>query len=393
MVETIGDILSNSGNFAEAVQQATTQLTTPPPAQETAPAQEVKTEQVAAPEVKTEPVAPQAPQVDPSVELLKRFGYDNEDDLKSSLTELNTFKQKESFYRELEQQYEELAKKEDPLSLFANEEEYKNFLTAQKMGVNQGKDFGVVQKIVRTNMDQMDDLDVLSLKDQYDIPKFAGKDDKVKKALLEEIGVDVNDENFKLDHYKEHLTEEQDLKLARLANQARQFFNQNKADVKIPERVDYKQKIQERLQQRQDRFNQLNTAWKEQANRIAESSNQVKYVEKNEKGEVVDEFVYDVDAEFKQSIPEIVNNYAVTNNVEPTPENVKAVTELMMNAYKVANWEKMLKSARNEARTQVREQLDKERFNGQPINKTEAPPDRKPDETDEIRLIASKLFK
>jgi predicted nuclease with TOPRIM domain len=239
----------------------------------------------------------------------------------------------------------------------------------------------------------MDELDVVSLKEQYDIPKFAGRDDRVKKALLEEIGVDINDPEFKLENYKEKLTEEQDLKLSRLANQARQTFNQAKSGVQLPEKVDYKQKINERLQQRQQRVEQLNKTWHETARGIAESASQVKFVDKNDKGEVVDEFIYDVDAEFKQNIPDIINQYAVSNNVEPTPENVKAVTELLMNAYKVANWDKMLRSARNEARTQVREQLDKERFNGQPINKTEAPPDRKPDENDEINLIAGRLFK
>lgn len=393
MPETIGDILGASGGFTEAVQQAATQVTTPPPAEtQEAPPVQQETEPVTQPSVTPPSVQP------PDVDFYKRYGFEKEDDLKSSLTELETrrqeaieFEKEKAYYKELEQNYEELIKKEDQSSLFANEDEYRNFLVAQKIG--QGKDFGVVQKIIRSNLDQMDELEVVSLKEQYDIPKFAGRDDRVKKALLEEIGVDINDPEFKLENYKEKLTEEQDLKLSRLANQARQFFNQSKSGVQLPEKVDYKQKINERLQQRQQRVEQLNKTWQETAKGIAESASQVKFVEKNDKGEVVDEFIYDVDAEFKQNIPDIINQYAVSNNVEPTPENVKAVTELLMNAYKVANWEKMLKSARNEARTQVREQLDKERFNGQPINKTEAPPDRKPDENDEINLIAGKLFK
>jgi hypothetical protein len=393
MPESIGDILGGSGVFTEAVKDAVTQATTPPPTEtpvvEQAPQQ---TEPV------TQPSVTQPSVSDPAVEFYKRYGFDKEDDLKSSLTELETrrqeaieFEKERAYNKELEQNYEELIKKEDQSSLFANEDEYRNFLIAQKIG--QGKDFGVVQKIIRSNLDQMDELDVVSLKEQYDIPKFAGRDDRVKKALLEEIGVDINDPEFKLENYKEKLTEEQDLKLSRLANQARQTFNQAKSGVQLPEKVDYKQKINERLQQRQQRVEQLNKTWHETARGIAESASQVKFVDKNDKGEVVDEFIYDVDAEFKQNIPDIINQYAVSNNVEPTPENVKAVTELLMNAYKVANWDKMLRSARNEARTQVREQLDKERFNGQPINKTEAPPDRKPDENDEINLIAGRLFK
>ena len=393
MPESIGDILGGSGIFTEAVKDAVTQATTPPPTETPVVEQAPQpTEPVAQPSV-TQPSVP-----DPAVEFYKRYGFEKEDDLKSSLTELETrrqeaieFDKEKAYYKELEQNYEELIKQKDDSINFANDDEYKIYLTAQKMG--QGKDFGVVQKIIRSNLDQMDELEVVSLKEQYDIPKFAGRDDRVKKALLEEIGVDINDPEFKLENYKEKLTEEQDLKLSRLANQARQFFNQSKSGVQLPEKVDYKQKINERLQQRQQRVEQLNKTWHETAKGIAESASQVKFVDKNDKGEVVDEFIYDVDAEFKQNIPDIVNQYAVSNNVEPTPENVKAVTELLMNAYKVANWEKMLKSARNEARTQVREQLDKERFNGQPINKTEAPPDRKPDENDEINLIAGRLFK
>jgi hypothetical protein len=394
MPETIGDILS-SGGFTETVKEAATQITTPaPPVETPAVAPEpVKTE----PQITAPPIIPEAAP-NPEQEFYKKFGLGSEDELKSSLTELQTFKQsvadfdsRKNYYTELEQEYEDLIKKEDQSSLFANDDEYRNFLIAQKMGA--GKDFGVVQKIIRSDLNQMDDLDVLSLRDQYDIPKWAGRDDRVKKALLEELGVDVNDAEFKLENYKNVLTEEQDLKLSRQAHQAREMFNQNKSNVQIPQKVDYKQKIQDKLKQREDHFNQLNQKWGETTNRIVEVSNQIKFVDKNDKGEVIDEFAYDVDPEFKKDIPEIVNNYALQNNVEPTPENVKAVTDLLLNAYKVANWDKMLRAARNEARTQVREQLDKERFNGQPINKTEAPPDRKPDEADEINLIAGKLFK
>lgn len=381
MSETIGDILSGGGLFQEAKPPVEA---TPPviaPVESPKPVEQTKT-----PEPVVVPPAP-APAPEPSY---KKYGFESEEELTSSLNELKTYRERQAFYSELENDYEQLAKTSDPSSAFANDDEYKIFLTAQKMG--QGKDFGVVQKIIRSDLNQMDDLDVLSLKDQYDIPRYAGKDDKAKRAILGDLGIDTSGD-FQLDHYKESLSEEQELKLARMAHQAREAFNQGKANVQLPEKVDYKVKIQEKLKQRQDHFNELGQKWNDVSPKIADTMGQIKFVDKNDKGEVVDDFSYDIDQEFRSEIPTYVSNYAMTNNVEPTPENVKGITELLFNAYKVANWDTIMRSARNQARTQVREQLDKERFNGQPINKTEAPPDRKPDEADEINRIAGLLFK
>lgn len=400
MPETIGDILAGGG-FTEAVKDAITQATTEP----------VKTTEQAGEPVKTvepvtsgepvkavEPANTQEPVSDPAVEFYKRFGLEGEEQLKSSLNELESFRKtksdfesKETYFNELERQFEEMVKQTDQSSLFSSEDEYKNFLIAQKIG--QGKDFGVVQKIIRTDLGKLDDLDVLSLKDQFDIPKYAGRDEMIKRAILEGIGVDVGSDDFKVDQYREHITPEQELKLARLANDARNFFNVNKSDVKIPDKIDYKQKIQERIQQRQERVTQTAKAWEEISKKIVDTASQIKVFDRNEKGEEVVDFVYDVDAEFKKEIPEIATTYAVNNNLEPTPENVKAVNDLLLNAYWAENKDKIVRAYKNEALTKLREQLDKERYNGQPINKTEAPPDRKPDDNDEINLIAGKLFK
>lgn len=396
-MEDFGDILKDSGLFTQAAepQQVQEPKTEPQPPQQAAPAltPEPAQQQQAAPE----PVVTQtaAPQTDPATEYFKKFGFKDEEEVKSSLNELNTLREAsvkraedDRYYQELEKAYEELASK-DESSLFGSPEEYKNFLIAQKLGLN--RDHGVVQKIIRSNLDQLDDLEVLSLRDQYDIPRFAGKDDKVKRALLEEIGVDINDPEFKLETYREHLTEDQDLRLARMANQTRDVFNQAKGDVKIPERVDPKVKLQDRIKQQEEGLNQLVKSWRDNADKVSQEAVKVSFVDKNDKGEVVDEFHYDVDKEFKESIPDIVDNFITQNRVQYTQENVKAVTKLILDAYKVQNLDKIIRAARNEARTTLREQIDKQRFNGQSINTATAPPNQQVNPNDEINSVAKLL--
>jgi hypothetical protein len=404
MSETIGDILS-SGGFTEAVKQAVVEIdkrappdpnknpepapvTSPTPAPSPAPVLETKEEPKQAPQVTAS---------DPAADFYKKFGVQGEEELRSSLTELETLRQtaidfeaEKARYAEIEQQYEELMKEKDESSLFGSDEEYKIYKTATKFGLD--KDFGVVQRLIRNDLNKLPDLDMVALQWQYEMPRFVGKDDYVKKGILKDVGVDVDDPDFDMNDIQ--LSPDQDLKLARMAQTARTNFNTIKNSVQIEPRVDPKQRINERLSQRQARVEQLNQSWSKEAKGIASALDKISITDKNEKGEDVVEFIYEVDAEFKDNIPGIIAHYAVTNNVDPTPENVARATKLLLDSYFVTNRDKIMKAYKNDAVTKLRDQLDKERFNGQPINKTEAPLiTKKPDEAEEVNSIASQLFK
>ena len=107
MPEGIGDILK-SGGFTEAVQTAATQATTPPV--ETPKEPEPATQPVVA-----EPIAPTPPQVsppDPAKEYLKKFGFENEEEISSLKNEVESLRktaseleQAQNYLKTLEQEY------------------------------------------------------------------------------------------------------------------------------------------------------------------------------------------------------------------------------------------------------------------------------------------------
>ena len=338
----------------------------------------------------TEPVATEPPEVKKEpVEYYKEYGFNNPDEFKSSFNDWKTkaeeYEQKKPYIEELEKSLDELVKTIDPLNMFkGDEKEYENFLIAQKIG--QGKDMGVVQQIIRNDLSTMSDLDILKLKWRYDTPSLANKsDDRVQKAILEDLGVDIEDPEFKLEEFKP--TDSQEIKLARLATLARNEFNQAKANIEKPERVDVKKKIEEQTQAklaaekaREEKFNKMAQDWQEMVKGVAESEiTKFEHKMKNDKNEEVTDFVFEMDADYKKAIPEMIMSHVLSNGMEPTKENFDFATNLVRTIYRSENFERYAEAYANKKLTELREQLDKERYNGTDFNTKTAPPGKDAD--------------
>jgi hypothetical protein len=377
--------------FEEVVQDLNQSLKVETPAQETVPettepvvTETVNTEPVVTETVKTETPAPPSQAV--GMEIFKELGYESPDQLKSSLNDLKTkaeeYEKKLPYYSELEKEFENIVKLADPMNLFKSEEEYNHFLMTQKLG--EGKDFGVTQKIVRNDLDKMSDLDVLSLQYQYDSPRFAGQDLECKRTILKQLGVDIEDPEFDIKNPK--LEVDKDIQLSRMAQQSREFFNRAKSDVKKPERPDFRKSIQEQVQAKEaaekankERFNQRARTWEEKVKGLTDSAYKFEMTEKNDKNEDVVDFAFTMEDEFKKEMPEMIMHHVLSNGLEPTQENVDAAIDLARRIYISDNWQKLLKAHTNQAVTKLREQLDKERYNGTDFNTRTAPPSRDED--------------
>ena len=373
----------------EVTQSLNESLKAETPAQETVPVQETPAETVAAPEatpITTPVVEPPAPAPSIGMEIYKELGYESPDQLKSSLNELKTkaeeYEKKLPYYSEMEKEFENVIKLTDPMNIFKSEEELNYFLMTQKLG--EGKDFGVTQKIVRNDLDKMSDLDVLSLQYQFDSPRFAGQDLECKRTILKQLGVDIEDPEFDIKNPK--LEVDKDIQLSRMAQQSREFFNKAKVDVKRPERPDFRKAINDQVLAREaaekankEKFNQKAHAWEEKAKGLAPTINKFELTEKNDKNEDVVDFVFTMDEEFQKEIPEMVMHHVLSNGMEPTQENVNYATDLVRRIYISDNWEKLARAHTNQAITKLREQLDKERYNGTDFNTKTAPPGRDED--------------
>jgi hypothetical protein len=366
---------------AVATPVATEPVVTPTPEPVATP---TETQPVVTEQVKTEAPATQKEPV--GLEIFKELGYETPDELKSSLNELKAAKEeyekKLPYYQEVEKEFQNLVDLADPAKFFKTEEEYNNFLISQKLG--EGKDFGVTQRIVRNDLSKLSDLDVLSLQYQYDTPRLAGQDTEIKRMILKKLGVDLEEEGFDINNPK--LDTGQDIELARMAQQTRDHFNQAKASVQKPDRPDFRKKIEEQTQakaaaeaKRKEDFDKMAHAWEGEVKGITETISKIEHKIKNENNEDVVDFVFKVDEEFGKNVPSLVMNYALSNNLPPTQENVKYAGELAQMAYVYDNLWKIAEAYKNQENAKLREQLDKERYNGTDFNTKTPPPGRDED--------------
>jgi hypothetical protein len=356
----------------------------------------VTTEPVITEPVVTEPVKVESPAPPKTEEYYKDLGYESPDHLKSSLTELKQkaeeYEKRLPYFSELEKEFENAMKIMDPLSpsgLFkGDEKKYNTFLKAMKVG--EGKDmdnpsvFSVVNRIASTDLDKISDMDVVNLQWQYDAPRFAGSDETIKKEILKQIGVDIEDADFNLETFK--LSPGQDLTLSRMAQTAREKFNQAKANVQKPETPDFRKAINDQVAAKaaaektnKETFDKMAQSWDEEAKRVAPTLSKIEFVKKNDKNEDVVDFTFEMEKEFQNEIPKMIQNYALSNRLAPTQENVQHAKELVKSVYISENYQKLVEAHTNAKLTELRDQLDKERYNGKDFNTATPPPGREDD--------------
>lgn len=400
----------------EPPQPVTPPVETPPVPPEPQPA--VPEPQLIPP---AEPVPTQAVEfkIDAFNKWLEANNYDyrieTEDQLKQVIGSLNEveilqkeaeeYAQKKPYLEELENELQALVNREDPANTLSPEQ-YKAYLVAQKL--LQGKNIqdtrvqALVQNIALSDLTQLNDLDVVSYGWQYDSPKFAGQEVEIRRIILKEIGLDedvLNDPGFKLSEVQ--LTPEQELRLSRMAKAERDRFSSVKDSVKPPEKKDWKSILQEKVEKRQQeiqaaraRIESLKGGWADEAKRTAESLKSVEFLSQNEQGQSVPEFTFEVDADFKKLIPDMVIGYALEHNLEPTQENAKAIGDLVKGVYVLKNIERMIPAFKKDVESKLREQFGKDIHNGRPINTGGPPPDRAAlTEADLANIVAENLLK
>jgi hypothetical protein len=86
-----------------------------------------------------------------------------------------------------------------------------------------------------------------------------------------------------------------------------------------------------------------------------------------------------MEEDFKKEIPETVMHHVLSNGLPPTQENVDYAADLVRRIYISDNYQKLVEAHTNAKLTELREQLDKERYNGTDFNTKTPPPGRDED--------------
>jgi hypothetical protein len=247
--------------------------------------------------------------------------------------------------------------------------------------LSNGKDKGVISRIMNTDLDKLSDLEVISLHEQYHSPRMAGKDSVIKRGILEDLGV-----NF--DEYKERterdfdmknpdLSDTQDYKLASKASQARNFLNNLITDasskVELPKQLNIKEEIQTKLAKEKEDFEKLQGNWGDSKNKIKDKLKEVSFSKKDKEGNPLFEHTHQFNDDVLTRAAETVAKYAVSQGYEMTEENLSRVVNQAKGMLLGEHIEDILYAAIRAREDAVKEEYDKKIHNKQPLNKTDAP--------------------
>lgn len=307
-------------------------------------------------------------------------GYNSPDEIKSalrSLKENEEYLKKKDTYTEMEKFYEQMQTELDPQKIYGSKENYEAYMTFQNLKKSVPE--SIASTILSTDLNKTDGLQVAFLGAISKDPSLLVDYDEqtIKLGLLQKAGVDISDPEFNLASYKEGLKTNPGaaMNLNGMTVEARQYFQGqiDAAKKDVPVIKDWKQEFSERAQKRAELSTQRANQWSEKAKELVPKYSKYEFKEKNEKGEEVVDFTFDVSKEFLERLANDIKTYGVENDLDATPENVAKLESEIQAAIKEEHFDQMMRAYRKDIESRVKKTMDDKVHNPKPINTQEAP--------------------
>ncbi len=306
------------------------------------------------------------------------FDYESEDDFRKELSTLpelrKSIESNQTKYTELETNYTDVKGKneelnailqelevENPLS-FLSEAQYKALKVAND---NPHLDSSILVDLANSDLDKLDGFDLLV---KNTIMKGGGKytPQDVMEVLAEEKGLDLSD-------YRNWNAKEK-LKFEREADAVRGELREMFSTIELPKKVDLenirKDRADKSAKQYQDNLAKFSEAFKELGASEGIGSN-IKF--KDNDLDLNYDFKYEFDSSYKDNIQKLVENYA-SNGQELSNDLVQQTKTVAEGIFLAENFDKILKTAVEDAYSKFKQSQDKELHNPE-IPRQEAPKD------------------
>lgn len=347
------------------------QQTTEPIKEETTPQSEEKPVEGVQNTEKTE--VPEEGKVFDVDILNKQFGtsFENEDSLKGVFESQEKFKDfdsqlqaKEEALTTAQERYDALLDSIDPEKVIPNKEAVALSQLSEKYP---NADLGMLSKIRKADLGQMDKLDALVMIDKLNVP--SNVPDSVREAvILEKLGIDATDRAEFTDVEKYRIESEFTNKATSLS-EIRDFQPEiNKFDFEAEKSA---------RQQKNEAESKALKTHNEQALKIL--LNDYKETKSSFK-EGDKEFAYSftVEDEFKQKYTNDILDRLTDSGIKISKENASEIATDIDNLYWLQNRHKIVNDIVKQALSKEKEQVHKEIHSDSPINTNEAPPTKTP---------------
>lgn len=248
---------------------------------------------------------------------------------------------------EYKKKIQELEGDQDPLKYFSSPESY----VAEQLRIKYPKSNPILlQEIATSNVDGMNDLDVL-IKEKQLFVHNPPRESAIRAIILKKYGIDAE---ANPDEWDELAKAEMQIDAAT----ARDKINTLKGAIELPKIVTKEQKEQAEQQAKTQR---------EQA--IAPLKDGFSKFEKFTH-EAIPGFEMDVHADYKSKLPDMFAGFFRDANVEPTEENMKSLVELRNALYVYEYLPTLREIWIKEGKTEVQKKTDEELNNTLPPNTT-----------------------
>ena len=298
--------------------------------------------------------------------------FESEETLKSSLKRLTELKdlddlrtskgELETKLKDLEKANQEVKESFNPKELFASEDEYKRQMILKHYGDAVNSE--VLGKIV-SGLEKVTDLETLALGQMLQTPGIDGGNEGALAVVLKKLGIESNDpEDW------DQVTRNQ-IKIA--AQAERKVMSKLVTDVDIPA-WDSLDKVKEKQSEvNSQKLAESTQTWSGVIEKELGGLTEFDVKATNEKGEKETILSYGVDSDFKGAIKEAAVQFAVSQGMEPSRENLEKAIGFVQERFIVQNLTGMIQSAIKNTEAEVSERLKKDYDNPEEKHKDITP--------------------
>lgn len=256
----------------------------------------------------------------------------------------------------------------NPMEYFADEKEFKiNKILKDNKDLNRN----VVSRLVYSDIDQMDDKDVLKLNE---LLSTEGVFDEsiVDRAITKKYGLNVSKEDLEEEELKDYQVQE--FLMKKDAQKAKGELKKL-LEVEIPEFKDPNTLKQEENEKVKQAFEENKSKWNASMDKLLDEQLSKLSIEYQTDDKTKDTFEFEIDGEFKKVLKQNLPQIAASYNKDVTkPEDVNALVEQAHKDYLWLRRGELFTNIHEDIMTKMtKEQIDKY-YNTSKPTKAEAPP-------------------
>jgi hypothetical protein len=285
------------------------------------------------------------------------------EDYEKVKTEFTSIKEKDDYYKELENEIIEKGKEYDPVAKFGGKDNYKKAVIIQELAKN--GDEGIAKKFVLSDRTKMDAIETLSLFAQYQDESLVGDTETATRTALRQLGIQV-DRTMDLQEALEGLEKEDRSIINIRAKEIKGIIDKAIEAVPEPDMKDPLKDIFNKVEQTKAKTQEYNTKWSQTKNQVLGSLDTIEFENSD--------FKFQINKEGLEKVVDDFLNGASRKAIEPDEAGKARVVKAIKDHLFMENRKKIMEAKESHDKLKWKEEYDKKHTNASPLTVNQPPP-------------------